>query len=1003
MRASLTRTFIIIGVVLALAAACLLFVALPTERAEAASYSVGSGISVNLDYGAEPHYPYFYNYASGKYFKVVSYNVVLQEGPLKGAIVSLLTDGRVTMSPGSYVLPASDNTALCDEHGALVTEEQNGGPITDVFEGSITVVVQKNVLPVTVSAASLVKVYGDTASDVTWVFKEESDRDPSIEITFSSTGFAPTAHVGEHPIQALSVTKGGEDVTALYDVSLHPEAGEGDVTFTVSPRDITFTLSAKDTVEFNHWLLADGESVTTLVAEGANGETLTAYYRLKDTPQGVLTVGESYEVEAHYYTVGSTRYAIGDPSDYSPSFVYEENAVLAGKGTLIVYTDPSLIESREGDLFYLYHDFTCDYLDPAVTLEGAGECAVGVEYFGRDLILYCNIAGDVKKLSSGEYPITFSQCVSDDFYSIAFEEGVVTLRVNKRVLVYDGEDSAEVASGDTFVKRVSVAYNDKEYYFDLTADVAGQGVGDTTSYASAAAVTDGDFDLDFSTATVTMVKRTTGVTVSSLVGDRVYYGYDEPLAALKVDGQIAEGRIEYAYSASGSSVRTTGTPVALGSYVVYCTLVSDVYQVAEASFSLTVESRPVAAYFVLTTASKVYGTSFDFSSANNVRLERFYSYDAQKKKVDRERSFSLSGVTLGGTSLTSAGAAASAVAGSYSFDYSGILTTGYTIMTAIYYDNGAKREVTSFTVTKAAAPAAPTVNAAVSGRSVRVTVSPLPSGRAELSLSSDFSGKTSVSVSGGTASFTGLTCGAAYYLRVRAEDSANYLSPSEWTVVQKTIAIPFAAPVAEITSVGSDTVSFKTEEAEDAVEGYEVQYRVGTSEVWREGEVVTGLIPDHDYNLYFRFKNAVTSGATAHLAVRTLRAPVEEGELTLSYDRAFGELTVTTQSENLEYRLVSASGEYLTEWIGLADMPLLDNDTKYTLLVRIAATDTKAASEIREIALDTHEVKQPLTLRSFLSDWFLIVIAVGLLLVAAILLFALIKKKKKADREELGG
>ena len=999
MRGSLTRTLIVWGVVLALAAACLLFVLLPAERAEAETYPIGSNIAINLDYGAEPHYPHFYNQASGKYFKVVSYNVELQSG----AIVSLLTGGRVLMDPGTYLLHASDNTALCDEHGLIITEEQNGGPITDVFHGDISVVVQKNTLPITVTSESLVKTYGETASTVVWNFRDESDRDNTIEITFSSLGFAPTAHVGEYAVSALSVKKRGEDVTSLYDVLLHPEEGSGAVTFTVLPRDITFTLSTKDTVEFNHWLLADGESVTTLTVDGVNDESLTAYYRLKNTPQGVLAVGESYEVEAHYYTVGSTRYAIGDPSDYSPSFVYDENAVLAGKGTLIVYTDPSLIESREGDLFYLYHDFTCDYLDPTVTLEGEGEIGVGVKYFGRDLILYCDLADPVDNLSSGEYDITFSQCVSGDFCSIRFEEGVVTLRVNKRVLLYEGEDSAEVASGDSFVKRVSVPYNEKNYAFDLTADIAGRKVGDILSYASAVAVTDDNFELDFSSSSVTMVKRSSGVTVTSLVGSRVYYGYDEPLATLKVGGQEAEGVIDYAYSPSGSSARTAGKPTALGSYVVYCNLVSDIYEAVETSFSLTVEKRPVAAYFVLTTASKVYGDTFDFSNANNVHLDRFYEYDVQKRKVDRERSISLAGVTLGGTSLTSAGAAASAAVGSYSFDYSGILTTNYAIMAGIYYDNGAKKEVTSFSVTKASAPAAPTVGSSVSGRSIRVTVSPLPSGRAELSLSSDFSDKTALSVSGGTVTFTNLTYGASYYLRVRAEDSANYSSPSDWTAMQKAIAIPFAAPEVEITSVGSGSVSFKAEDAEDAVEGYSVQYRVGTSDVWRDGEVVTGLDPDRDYNLYFRFKNAVTVGATAHIAVHTLLAPVEESALTLSYDRAFGELTVTGEIESLECRLVSASGEYLTGWIALADLPALTNDTTYTLLVRIAATDTKEASEIREIAVDTHEVKEPLTLKRFLSDWFLIVIGGGLVLVAAILIFALVRKKSKADTEELGG
>ena len=516
-------------------------------------------------------------------------------------------------------------------------------------------------------------------------------------------------------------------------------------------------------------------------------------------------------------------------------------------------------------------------------------------------------------------------------------------------------------------------------------------------------MTNPNFDLDISAATLTMVKRRTGVSiVKKITGSSVKYGDEYVLAELKVDGTPVEETITYKYVVSGGSVRTEGLPTAVGSYTVYCNVTSDVYEVAEKSISLTVSERPVAAYFTLITTSKTYGTTFNFGDTKNVQLTNLYEYNEKTKSVDRNSPVVYDKKTVGGSSLTSSGAAEKAAAGTHDFDYSGISIQNYRIAAAIYYDTTAKKEVAKFTVTKAAAPAAPLIKSAeVTDRSLKITLTSQLSGTAELSESSDFSDKKTASVSNGVATFTSLTYGAYYHIRVRVEDSANYLGASAWTEASK--GVPFASPAVEVVTVTHDTVTFEAEPLEDAVEEYGFQCRVGASGEWRDGLTVTGLTADKDHTIYVRAKNEDVSGAMASVAVHTLRAPVGESELRVEYDRDFGTLTVMT-SKQLEYRLIDSSGKFLSEdWQPLDDSLEIPRDGKYTMQVRIVATENALASAIKEIEIDTHEVKGPFSLKKFLSNWFLMIVGGVLLLATVIILIAFVKIKKKADSEELGG
>ena len=659
---------------------------------------------------------------------------------------------------------------------------------------------------------------------------------------------------------------------------------------------------------------------------------------------------------------------------------------------------------------------TYDYLDPAVYKDSqcpSYEFWLSLTYHGETLKLYFNTDEAYQALPTsayipcGSYELTLADATCDILKEKPTFDGASVLTVRKRTLSYKEEDFAEVESGDTFQKMVSISYLNIKYQFTLTADVAGRAVGEKDiPYLSAIAENE-NLDLDYSAASVSMVKRSTGVSIVSNVGSSVYYGDAYVPAALWLNkGKAGEMKLEsetllYTYTSENSTARAQGLPKNAGSYTIYCALDSDTYEVAEKRITLRIAKRPVAGYFVLVTTSKVYGDIFDFGDSKNVQLTTLYELDANNK-ADRTRVITEYNRDMPfGSSLTSLGGAEAAVAGKYDFDFLGVKMENYELKTAIYWDQKAHKAVTQFTVEKAAAPAAPTVSLSVSERTLRVSASPLPSGTAEISLSSDFSAKKTSNVSSGSASFSQLTYGARYYVRVRSNDDANYNAPSTWT--EKEIAVPYPALTLSIVERACDALGVAAEPLEDAVEGYTLQYRVGSSGAWKDGNRAEGLEADRDYTLYFRAKNDYAEGVATPIYARTLRAPVEESEISYRYDRDLETLYFGSEIEGLECRLLSSSGESLTEWIPYSDLPTLAKDANYTLEVRYAATAEKEASGILSIEIDTHEPAKPFSWKDFLSDWFLVMVGGGILLAALILLLVLIKAKRRADKEVLGG
>ena len=961
--------------------------------AEAETYSVDeNAITVHLDYGAAPRYPVYHHEESDKYFKVTSYYV---EDKKTGSMFSLLTDDRVTAAPGTYKMSASGNTTLCDSVG---------NPLTgDDFTGTITVVVQKNLLPITVSAASLSKTYGEVAPALSWDFKEEGDRDNTIEITFAYDGFAKDAAVGSYPVTVSGVTKGGAP-TDLYDVRLYTEQESTQVDFVVNKKPVTFTLAEEGAVPFNSFLLPDGQSVCTVAQAGADGEALTAYYRLKTPPEGLLTVGEKYDVEAYRYEVATAQetlsYAPDDESNYEPSFVYVKDKVLAAQGELTIYQDPSLVAERQNDPAYLFKTFRFEYLDPIVS-DYRDEIILTFDYYGLEVTLRCSLEAQAGALDCGDYALTYKTFGCASLSDVHFD-GQLVLTVYKRTLVYDGADSAEVMSGNSFVKRVTLQYGLLSCDFELTADLTDKTVGQEATYASFVSANP-NFTLDCSSAKVTLIKRSTGVSVVSNGVTSVHYGDEYTLAAAylnygKADAALlSEEKVVYSYVASGSSKVNDGLPAEVGSYTVYCDLSSDLYSASRLSISLTVEKRPVAGYYRITTSTKVYGEYFDFGK--NTQLIALYDYDEQSGTVDRTSSIPITGGMLGGELLRSEGASASKKAGEYPFDCSGATAQKYRMAAAIVFDIAAGKEVTSFVVQKADAPAAPTLNVTVQGREIIVQTAGQVKG--ELSAKADYSGAKTLSSLKGTLDFTQLTYGETYYIRVRVEDDNNYKTASKWTETVKTV--PFAKPDVAVSELASESVTVSAT-IKNAVSDFTIQHRVGTSGKWEDGATVTGLSPDTQYVLFFRAKNASATGEETSLSVRTLLAPVAKDRLQIELDREAGTLSVTSSVEGLEYRLIAPTGEPLTEeWLPLGDFSELDRDATYLLQVRIAATGDGLASEIAEITIDTHKPKEPFSLSRFLSNWFLFFVGGGMLVVGALLLPLLLKVKRKAEEQELGG
>ena len=134
---------------------------------------------------------------------------------------------------------------------------------------------------------------------------------------------------------------------------------------------------------------------------------------------------------------------------------------------------------------------------------------------------------------------------------------------------------------------------------------------------------------------------------------------------------------------------------------------------------------------------------------------------------------------------------------------------------------------------------------------------------------------------------------------------------------------------------------------------------------------------------------------------RTLRGPVSEKKVNLSFDEKSGVLKAES-ALSLEYRLLDEDDIVLEDWSDECEFSDIKKDGNYTLEVREPARNGKAASETLRIAVDTSPVKKVVS-GGFLSQWFIFVVGGAALVLLVIFIIVFAKVKKSVDETELGG
>ena len=958
-----------------------------TALARAETYYLGDeSVRITLHFGDVANYPLRQMNGGEKYYKIASYNASSSKG---GAASSLLDgEGRVIAPPAVYYMAAETNAWATDSSGNKLEGV--------TCSGIIRITVEKKDLPICFEEESLQVTYGDPLSPLDWDFVKEADRDESLEIAFSTEE--------DYSVSVLSVTKGGEDYSDYYNVQLSVKNSTAEPRISVLPRAIAFEYAEVALVPFNTYLLADGESVYSLSQSGVNGETVTCYFRIKGAHPALLTLGEYYEVEFYRYEVApaegeAVSYSAEELSDYAPSVLMTATAVRAKSGAVTIYQDESKIAAYQNDPSYLYlplSAFSYSYRDAIVSAYAGSLSFKNVTlYEGVTADLLCSVECSLDRdITVGAYPMTLLSYEGEVIESLSFDESVRLVVTKRNIGEYGETDRAEIGISNSFAKRITLLFEEAQYEFELTADLTGKVVGDEVAYSSCVALTDDNYEITFGDARVTVGKRSTGVSLVAPAEKTVLYG-DECLLCLpylqygEEDEQILEETISYRYRVGEEAYRN-GLPKAVGTYEVSCSLLSELYEASPVSVSLTIGKRAVAAYYELSSSRKKYGQTFSFGS-KDLALKKLYDCDRETLAVTGE-GVNVPEGEFSGVYLRSTGAAASATVGEYDFDFSGIVSQNYDVIKAIVYDKALRATVDSFAVVKAAQAAPPEVECSAKTGDRKITVTAVGALEGQLSEKSDYSSPKE-DAGTGILNFTKLTCGRVYYLRVRVIDGQNYESAEgEWR--ETTVTLPFPKPTVGVSSVTSSSAHFTVDKLKNSAEGYVIRSRVGSGS-WKEGTEITGLQPNTVYTISFRAEKSGVVGESAEVTVRTLRAALPEEDFSCRFNKETGVLTVVTETEGTEYRLLSSAGEVLSDW---SDSPAFDElqaETQYRLQIRLAREDGQGASDVTEIVIDTHEPEPPLTFKRVLADWFLLIAGGAGVLLLAIVVPVFIKKKNK--------
>ena len=918
---------------------------------------------------------------------------------------------KVKVGKGSYYADGSEVAVAYDLNSG---EEIVDGP---VYTGRIVFKVDGRSLSTPLSAEVLSKEYGDgSRSAIVW---EKTENENTIVVTFESEGLAATAVPGTYPLSVKSVTSGGVNVMDEYTVT--PKVGNttATATLTVTAKPLTVSFAEEQSVPFNNFIMAgETESVACVETSGVNGEIVTAYFRLTEADRGktVLSVGEQYTVEYFKHTV---RDGEGDPvsADYYSvtADLSSVSTVRAVSGPITLYQgDVTAYAGRADCVQFDISDFTYTYLDEFVSSYDNILRFEDVQlYDGVVVDLRCSIVCDKSVIPCGTYALTLLGVEQEGFDEVALASGF-SMIVVPRVLRYSGTKECQYGY-KTFQTDVKVSDPDSEteYTFTLSASIVdGTAVGESVAYSGTSAVSKEDTGilLDYSEARVSIVRRSDGVSFRAADDlSAVYYhaAYTVGTLTLTENGKMTtlpSDDIEYSYSINGGAY-TSGLPRVVGTYKVKSTLRSTSSYIAEeAIFDLVIVPCPVLAVYRVERASKRYGETYRFAS-ETMLLTNLYFYNVGSGTPDRTRDYRAApyNETVSAISaITCAGAAASAELGSYPVTVS-LKTGNFDVKAILLYDKSTTIETSMLTVVQGIRPPTTSVTAKVgtgkNDRVIDVTVASAPA-IVQISEKSDFSVKNEVSTSDGNASFKNRKYGQVYYVRACLTDAVRYENENgEWSEV-KTVSVSLPAPTVTLVEGSiTDTTAEFTASAISNAANYVLEYRVGSSGRWTEGLEVAGLTPGAKQTVYFRAKAASVTGQETSVSLTALCAPVKEDAVSVSYDRETGALTITSDAA-VEMRLLSKSGEVITDWTSERVLDGVPRDAEYILQVRNAVDGEN--SVITEIETDTYR-KGPFTILTYLSDWFLVWIG-GLLVVMLVVIAILFARvKRNMDRRLLGG
>ena len=492
--------------------------------------------------------------------------------------------------------------------------------------------------PLTITATDVSKIYGQALTLSAFTTSGLQNSETIGGVTLASSGAVATAGVGSSPY-AISVSSatGGTFSPANYDITYNA----GSLTVGKAPLTITATDVSK----------TYGQSVTlsAYTTSGLqNSETI-----------GGVTLSSSGAVATA--GVGSSPYAIsvsnatgGTFSGANYDIIYTAGSLTVGKATLTV--TPGATKTYDGTAYsggaVTYSGF--------VNSENASALSGSLTYGGT-------AQGAV---NANTYTLTASGQTSAN-YDIVYAPG--SLVINKALLTITASDVTKTyGQTPTLTAFTSSGLQNAETIGSVTLTSSGTaataGVGSSPYSITASAAIGGTFsasnyDITYAAGSLTVGKAALTVTASDVTKA---YGQTPTLSAFTSSGlQNSEtiGGVTLTSSGAAATAGVGSSPYAISvSNATGGTFSSANYDITYAAGSLVVTKAPLT--ITATDVSKIYGQALTLSAFTTSGLQN--------------------SETIGGVTLASSGAVATAGVGSSPYAISVSSATGGTFSSANY-------------------------------------------------------------------------------------------------------------------------------------------------------------------------------------------------------------------------------------------------------------------------------------------------------------------------------